>query len=225
MYLTLVRITFLCVIFVPTAVRAAEIGDSTQLFFAKHCLACHSDDTKEGGLDLKAMTGKLSDRADVERWTRIYDRVAMGEMPPEGEPRPDAALQRAFLASIATPLKAADSQLREVVQRRLNREEYQYTVRDLLGLDIELKQLLPEDQQAGGFDNNGEALAISAELMGQYLKAAETAIDAAIVHGDQPQSTTFVVDPGSEVKNDIPKFFGIENGRTVIYTTDNGNYS
>jgi hypothetical protein len=225
MYSTLLRILFLCVIVTPTAVRAAEIGDSTQRFFAKHCLACHSDDTKEGGLDLKTLTGDLSDRAHVERWTRIYDRVAKSEMPPEGEPRPDATLQRAFLASIATPLKAADSQLREVVQRRLNREEYQYTVRDLLGLDIELKQLLPEDQQAGGFDNNGEALAISAELMGQYLQAAETAIDAAIVHGDQPKSTTFVVDPGSEVKNDIPKYFGLDSDRTVIYTTDNGNYS
>lgn len=221
----LLRFTIVFLIAVPCLAEAADLGASTKPFLVKHCVGCHGDDTKEGGLDLKTLTGDLSDRAHVERWTRIYDRVAKGEMPPEGEPRPDATLQRAFLASIAMPLKSADSQLREVVQRRLNREEYQFTVRDLLGLVIELKQLLPEDQQAGGFDNNGEALAISAELMGQYLKAAETAIDAATVHGDQPKSTTFVVDPGSEVKNDIPKFFGLENGRTVIYTTDNGNYS
>lgn len=210
---------------VPSLASAADLGSVTKPFFVKHCVACHSDDTKEGGLDLTALTDDLSNRVDIDRWTRIYDRVANGEMPPEGEPRPDATSQRAFFELIAVPLRAADRRLREVVLRRLNREEYQYSIRDLLDLDIDLKQLLPEDQQADGFDNNGEALAISAELMGHYLKAAETAIDAAIVHGDQPKSTTFVVDPGSEVKNDIPKFYGVDHGRTVIYTTDNGNYS
>lgn len=215
-----------CVVAWTSTIEAApEIGSSAKAFFGKYCVECHSEDFSEAGLDLESLTGDLSDKPRVDRWTLIYDRVSRGEMPPESESRPDANDRREFLAAIAPPLKQADRQLREVVQRRLNREEYQNTVRDLLKIDIDLKSLLPEDQQAGGFDNNGEALAISAELMTQYLKAAETALDAAIVHGDQPKQQTFVVDPGSEVKKDIPKFFGLDDGRTVMYTTDNGNYS
>jgi len=207
------------------AFAADEIDPAAREFLSRHCAACHDEATKAGGLDLLHLGGDLTDRPHIDRWTRIYDRVSRGEMPPESEPRPEAADVREFLAAVAGPLRAADRQRREVVQRRLNRQEYENTVRDLLAIDIDLKQLLPADQQAGGFDNNGEALAISAELMGQYLQAAETALDAAIVHGEQPKTATFVVDPGSEVQKDIPRFFGLHEGRTVIYTTDKGNYS
>jgi len=207
------------------ASAAEPVGHAALRFVARHCTACHDETTREGGLDLKQVTGALEDRPQIDRWARIYDRVARGEMPPESEPRPDETEKRDFLGAIAEPLRGADRQRREVVQRRLNRDEYQNTIRDLLSIDVELRSLLPADQQAAGFDNNGEALAISAELMGQYLLAAEAALDAAIVHGPQPPMTTFVVDPGSEVTKDIPKFYTRDQDRTVIHTTDNGNYS
>lgn len=204
---------------------AEEVDPAALPFLARHCQTCHDATTKEGGLDLLSVSATLADRTAIDRWTRLYDRVARGEMPPASEPRPTAEERDRFLAAIEAPLKAADRRRREVVQRRLNRVEYENTVRDLLQIDVDLKHLLPADQQAGGFDNNGEALAISAELMAQYLAAAETALDAAIVHGDQPKQTTFTVDPGSEVKKDIPRFFTLVDGRTVIHTTDKGNYS
>ena len=202
-----------------------ELSREVRDFFTKHCYDCHADGVNEGGLDLEGLTAEMSERPLVDRWTHIFDRVSQGRMPPATEPRPIAKDKLGFLSWIEPRLTAADRSQREVVQRRLNRESYQNTIRDLLGIEIELKHLLPADQQAGGFDNNGEALAISAELMGQYLKAAETAIDGAIIHGERPRTSTFTVDPVNEIKKDIPRSFGLDDGRSVIYTTDVGNYS
>lgn len=72
------------------------------------------------------------------------------------------------------------------VLRRLNRAEYQNTVRDLLGIDVDLKELLPLDSSAGGFDNVGEALHISSFLMDRYLDAADRALNVAIANLPQP---------------------------------------
>ena len=72
------------------------------------------------------------------------------------------------------------------VLRRLNRTEYQNTVRDLLGVDVDLKELLPLDSSAGGFDNVGEALHISSFLMDRYLEAADKALNVAIANLPQP---------------------------------------
>ena len=70
--------------------------------------------------------------------------------------------------------------------RRLNRAEYENTVRDLLGVDIDLKEVLPPDTPVNGFDNGAEALHVSSFLMEQYLEAADKVLDAAIVNGPKP---------------------------------------
>ncbi|MCX7418402.1 MAG: DUF1592 domain-containing protein [Planctomycetia bacterium] len=87
----------------------------------------------------------------------------------------------------AKPEEAVKQMGRErVVLRRLNRTEYQNTVRDLLGIDVDLKELLPLDSSAGGFDNVGEALHISSFLMDRYLEAADKALSIAIANLPQP---------------------------------------
>src|SRR5712691_3167937 len=73
-----------------------------------------------------------------------------------------------------------------VVLRRLNRTEYENTVRDLLGIEVDLKELLPLDSSAGGFDNVGEALHVSSFLMEKYLEAADKALNMAIANLPQP---------------------------------------
>src|SRR5262249_11426418 len=70
--------------------------------------------------------------------------------------------------------------------RRLNRIEYQNTVRDLLGIDVDFQEMLPADSSANGFDNVGEALHVSSFLMDKYLEAADTALGLAIANGPQP---------------------------------------
>jgi hypothetical protein len=207
-----------------TPLAAQDLDARTRAFLNKHCSECHDADTKKGNLDLGTLTGDLSTRPLMDRWTSIVDRVAAGEMPPVKKARPTAEELQAFTAWIRPRLSAADRTRRSVVQRRLNRVEYENTVRDLLGIDIELKQYLPEDQRAGGFDNNGEALAVSSELLGSYLEAAERALSAAIVHGPQPASVTLTADAEKDVSNYL-KSYSILDHRVFIYQSEEGGYS
>ncbi len=209
----------------PAFLQGATWQDDAWTFFEAHCVECHDDASAKGGLDLFTLDEAISGIKAVDLWTRIHDRVAAGEMPPKKKPRPADAEIGAFLASVAPALTRADAELREVALRRLNRLEYEHTVQDLLGIDVELKHLLPEDQKAGGFDTNGEALAVSAELLERYLAAARLALDHAIVQGEAPMPTTFVASAMREVKPYFGKQYGYHEGRIVAYLTDRGNYS
>jgi len=196
-------------------------------FFDKHCLECHDEETKKGGLNLERVDYGMAGRAQTDLWTSIHDRMAKGEMPPAKEAQPSKAELEEVLAIIRPALITADRAGREVVQRRLNRSEYQNTINDLLAVELDLKDLLPEDQQAGGFDNNGEALAVSTEHMQSYLAAARRAIDAAIVTGERPKTETFKVDSIREVKQYFADgSYSLVDGRVVIFTSsDNSSYS
>jgi len=203
---------------------AQDVDAPTADFFARHCTECHDADVKKGGLDLGTLKGDLSTRPQMDRWTSIVDRVTSGEMPPAKKPRPTSEELKAFVAGIRPRLIAADRTRREVVQRRLNRVEYENTVHDLLGVDIDLKSMLPEDQRAGGFDNNGEALAVSSELLGSYLDAAERALGAAIVRGAKPEEKTVTANAEKDVAGYL-KSYSIIDHRVFIYQSEEGGYS
>jgi len=208
------------------AEQGGEVSRQTTAFFSRNCTECHDDETKKGGLDLGKIDLAIASPEQIDLWTRIYDRVAKGEMPPPKKARPARVDIDALLTTIRPRLIEADRKRREVVQRRLNRQEYENTIHDLLGIDIELKSLLPADQQAGGFDNNGEALAVSTEQMQCYLEAARLAIDTATLVGEKPKTETFKVDPAGELRKAIENGdFGYVDGRVVISTTDKGDYS
>jgi len=151
-----------------------------QAFLENHCYDCHGEGMKKGGLAIDALGRDLSDAETMRRWVLIHDRVAAGEMPPKKKAQPAAAVQRKFLSNVSTWLADAHRRQREVVLRRLNRVEYENTVRDLLGVDVELEGMLPEEVSAHGFDNVGEALASSEALVQGYLEAADAAIDEAL---------------------------------------------
>ena len=102
-------------------------------------------------------------------------------MPPKAKPRPAEKEVRALVESIGGRIAQG-----RAVLRRLNRVEYENTVRDLLGIDVELKELLAARRSANGFDNVGEALHTSSFLMERYLEAADTALAVAIANGPQP---------------------------------------
>jgi mono/diheme cytochrome c family protein len=208
------------------AEAVGTVKKATTSFFAQHCMDCHDADTHKGGLNLSTTDPAMAGIEQTNLWTRIYDRVSKGEMPPAKEPRPARPEIDAFLSAVRPQLILADRARREVVQRRLNREEYQNTIHDLLGVEVELKHLLPADQQSGGFDNNGEALAISSEQMQSYLETARIAIDAATLVGERPETQNFKVDPSEEMRKAIADGeFGYQDGRVVLSVTDKGDYS
>jgi len=161
-----------------------------QPLFAKHCLACHATDKPKGDLRLDQLSADLNDAATRDKWSAVLERLAAGEMPPKERPRPPEQDVRLILDSVRPQLAAAIASDRarqgRTVLRRLNRVEYQNTIRDLLGIDLELKDRLPLDSSASGFDNSGAALHMSSFLMEKYLDAADTALSVAIANGPQP---------------------------------------
>jgi hypothetical protein len=167
---------------------AAPADEPIRSFLASHCVACHSGDKAKAELRFDQDLPPFDDAAGQERWQTVLDQVNSGAMPPKEQPRPRDEELTDFRSAVAQRLSAAGSQDR-VVLRRLNRVEYQNTIRDLLGIELELHDLLPEDTSESGFDNVGEALHVSSFLLERYLEAAEKALDAAIVNGPRPPST------------------------------------
>ncbi len=135
----------------------------------RHCVACHGPDKPKGKFRLDNLTTDFADAATRAHWTAVIERLEAGEMPPKGKPRPPAQDVQALTGWLAPRVAAADAAARaaqgRVVLRRLNRVEYENTVRDLLGIHINLKEQLPEDGSADGFDNAGAANHTSSFLM------------------------------------------------------------
>jgi mono/diheme cytochrome c family protein len=161
-----------------------------QAFLTQHCKACHTGDKPKGKFKLENLTADFNDKANREKWLAALEQVKSGNMPPEGKPRPAekdvAALAGWINGRVAAAESARNASQGRVPLRRLNRAEYENTVRDLLGVDLDLKELLPPDTVVNGFDNGAEALHVSSFLMEQYLEAADKVLDAAIVNGPKP---------------------------------------
>jgi hypothetical protein len=179
----------------PGSIRTAEPGPKppdgpAAAFLAQHCQACHAGAKPKGKFRLGSLTHDFSDKANRERWLAVSEKITSGEMPPEEKPRPPQKDVRAFAdwinGRVATAEAAHNAAQGRVPLRRLNRAEYANTVRDLLGIAIDLKDTLPPDATVNGFDNSAEALHVSSFLMEQYLEAADKALDAAIVNGPRP---------------------------------------
>ena len=121
----------------------------TQLrqFVSQHCVACHGPEVQKRRLRLDTLPRTFDDKDVAATWVKVLDKVSRGEMPPKGEPRPPEKEARAVLAGLQRQLHEASlaRQQREgrVVLRRLNRTEYETTLRDLLATPVEVKDLLP----------------------------------------------------------------------------------
>ena len=145
----------------------------SQQFLAENCFRCHSEETHEGALNLEKLGTDLQDLSLLNTWTRVHDRIANREMPPKSESRPNTVQTQKFLSELSDDLNHADLIHRRTTLRRLNRVEYENTVCDLFGINISLKDLLPEDSETAGFDTVGDGLGISTEHLLGYLQASD----------------------------------------------------
>lgn len=162
----------------PPISRAESWRDGLKPFLQAHCVDCHNGAQAEAGLDLTGLGSDLADAELMRRWVLVHDRVVAGEMPPKDVARPDTATKSAAITSLAGALTLADRARSDVVLRRLNRNEYENTIRDLFDVSVRVKDVLPQDNPSAGFDNVGEGLAVSAEAAAAYLRAADLALDA-----------------------------------------------
>lgn len=154
-------------------------------FFTQYCNDCHADGSDEGGLQLDELSTDLGDAATFAKWERIFDRVQTGEMPPEDSNQPSDQHRQTFSRQLAEPLVKAHAARKGTVLRRLNRREYQNTMNDLFGTNLDLESLLPKDGQSHEFDNVGEALSISLVQLQRYMEAADLVLDAAIARSTE----------------------------------------
>lgn len=155
-----------------------------QAFFEKHCTDCHDADEKKGGLDLTALKADFTDAENFARWVKVHDVIASGEMPPKKKERPPADEVKAMTGWLGGQLSTASLERQKadgrVASRRLNRTEYENTLRELFGVSVLVKELLPEDSSSRGFDTVASALTVSPAHLVAYQRAADAALDAVI---------------------------------------------
>ena len=140
------------------------------------CAGCHNAALASGGLNLVALNSAATVAAQQEVWEKIDRKLRSGEMPPAGVPRPPQAAIEAMYRSIEALLdqaaRSAPSDPGRVTVRRLNRNEYANSVRDLLGVNFHAADDFPTDDSGEGFDNLADVLSLSPLLMEKYISAA-----------------------------------------------------
>lgn len=158
----------------------AELPQPASAFLDQHCAECHDADVKKGGLDLSALKFDLTNAEAFQSWQKVYERVRDGEMPPKKKPQPGKADTDKFLAGLKPALVKADAAdiaaNGRVRSRRLTRTEYENTLHDLLGIDMPLKMLLPEDRASYGFETVAAGQQLSQHLLARYLDVADIAL-------------------------------------------------
>ena len=164
------------------------------------CLQCHGARTVTP-LNLSQLGFDLTDAETVRAWTKVYERVEKGEMPPASARRPDTAVVETALGSLKAALVDANRTARggqRTPLRRLTRLEYGYTLEDLLGIDpavaSNLAQELPAEADSGGFDTVAANQSMSPLHVRAYLEVADRALDAALLMGPRPETTTHFID-------------------------------
>ncbi len=174
------------------SLRAESPADSIKLtpatavdFFQTYCVDCHDGEAAEAGLDLSSFTSTEQIPAAIETWNRVADRIAEQQMPPLDSDMPSMQLRNSVVEWIRGTIHEAvcDDGIAPggPMLRRLNRTEYANTVRDLLGIHLDVGHVLPDDGAGGeGFDNAAETLFISPIHAEKYFDAARTALKHAM---------------------------------------------
>jgi mono/diheme cytochrome c family protein len=168
-------------------------------FLKQHCYSCHDAKKAKAGFRIDQLGRDFLSGTTADDWHEVINQINSGEMPPEDEPRPDAKAAFAVVEWVGGKLKEAEKQARmsggRILMRRLNRQEFANTVGDLLRLDphfvAKLKEELPADGKAEGFDRIGSALFFDQTQMLGYLDwAGQIAREA--VQSAPPKAETYV---------------------------------
>ena len=181
--------------------NAKSFRERVQPFLRKYCVECHGRETHEGEVNFEALKSFSAAIGERKTWERARKMLGSGSMPPaDHEPRPAASEAAALVRWIDQAVFDLDCErMRDpghVTTRRLNRAEYNNTIRDLLGIPLRPADDFPSDDVGNGFDNMGDVLSLSPLLLEKYLAAAESVSSVAL--------------------------FGIDLNRPPLHELDNG---
>ncbi|MDB6140581.1 MAG: hypothetical protein JWO94_3653 [Verrucomicrobiaceae bacterium] len=180
-------------------VTGAEAGTATmegliKPFFAEHCTKCHGEKKQKGDLRLDDLMINLDSPKIMGHWEETMNRINSGDMPPEKEKRPNPEEVARVADWIIGQLREAETSKQssageKVAFRKLSREEYTNTIRDLLGVTFDPKGAsgLPEDPDWKGFERIGSVLTLSPAHVEKYLAAADAMLDEALSIRPEPK--------------------------------------
>ena len=206
----------------PSPPAASPSASNSRTLIDRYCVACHNKVLKTADLTLDLMdVDRVSEGAAV--WEKVVRKLRTGTMPPPNMPKPPVEDRRAMLSWLETSLdEAAASDPnpgRTETLRRLNRTEYQNSIRDLLSLDIDATSLLPADDSGHGFDNVIVG-GLSPALLDRYISAAQK-ISRMAVGSTQTglQSEVVRMDGDITQEEHVPGLpIGTRGGTIVPYT-------
>jgi hypothetical protein len=170
----------------PILTPASATGFDTIVkpFLAKNCFSCHGHEKHKRDLNFESLTSVRTLIDDRDRWDEVVLKLRQREMPPDDEPQPPEHMRQAVAGWLARELTRIDRVTPpdpgRVTARRLNRAEYNNTIRDLLGVDVHPADDFPQDDSGYGFDNIGDVLSLSPALMEKYLSSADRVARLAI---------------------------------------------
>ncbi|MCM8531792.1 MAG: DUF1592 domain-containing protein, partial [Lentisphaeraceae bacterium] len=187
----------------------------------QYCIECHNADKQKGDFRIDNMDQDLVYGIHAQRWYEVLDVLNLGDMPPKKAKQPNDHERRALIETLTIELdKAKKAKKGQVttVMRRLNNEQYNNTLKDLLHVDFDFAKDLPEDGiSPEGFKNNGATLGMSTMQMEYYLANARKAMDKAIIEGP-PEVMKFHVDFGHFINPTLKEKITMGPGSRVIPT-------
>ena len=175
------------------ALEAIHFEKQVRPILKKHCFKCHGEKKQKGDLRLDTLSRDLSkDRVAAEAWHDVRNALNLSEMPPKKEDPLLPAELRTVTSWITQEIDALVASQKStggrIVLRRLNKTDYQNTMRDLLGIEMDYaKNLPPETLSEDGFRNNGATLQMSDLQLEYYLESARKGLAKAIVTGSRPK--------------------------------------
>src|SRR5947207_5832488 len=173
----------------PGADPDREFTQTVRPFLQAYCTSCHGGAKPAAQLDLKRYVSAQSVIDDFSRWNRVVARLSAREMPPKSANQPSDHARQQVIDWVRTTWTAEarkhDGDPGVVPARRLSNAEYNYTIRDLTGVDMRPAREFPVDPaNQAGFDNSGESLAMSPALLTKYLQAAKSVADHMFLNAD-----------------------------------------
>src|ERR1041384_2649132 len=175
-----------------------SFAEKVHPFLETYCFGCHGQEKQKGKLDLSSYSSVEAVASDYRRWDLVLEKLKAEEMPPEEAKRHPAPELRGAIIEWIQSMRRHEARRNAgdpgpVLARRLSNAEYNYTIRDLTGMDIRPAQEVPVDPaNEAGFDNSGESLAMSPALFKKYLDAARQVAEHVVL---KPNGFVFAPHP------------------------------
>lgn len=180
------HIVFLCLLSSSNS-QAQELGQNHPLvpFFEESCFSCHGPTTQTAGINLTSLIQETPLVKNLETWRRVIGALEVGKMPPPGAPQPSEATRAEMLTLLRQDIEQFDFSAIDnpgfELMRRLTHTEYNNTIRDLFGVDLNVTERFPTELIGNsGFENSSNTLFLQSSLMERYIGAAQTIVDLAL---------------------------------------------